>query len=146
MSTAAEIAAQFNVSPRTVLRWIEGGCPTVRRGRKGNGGGFVLDADQVKAWRQSRGADSTAATLEAASLVPELLADAVEQAARDATGPHKLALHGALAEAWHRTALRFLEALRQRYPDAADLIRDPVSAPDAIWRMTQVNRHQNVDS
>jgi hypothetical protein len=79
--------------------------------------------------------------LEVATLLPDLLADAVEQAARDAHGPHKRALHGALAEAWHRAALRFLESLRQRYPDEAHLLRNPVTAPEAIWRMTQVNRH-----
>lgn len=146
MQTVAEIAEQFNVSTRTVLRWIADGCPTVRRGRKGGGGATVLDLDQVRAWRESKkDADSTAAVLEVATLLPDLLADAVEQAARDATGAHKLALHGALAEAWHRAALRFLEALRQRYPDAAHLIRDPVSAPDAVWRMTRVNRHGSVD-
>lgn len=147
MATVEDIARGCGVTVRTVQRWVSEGCPTLKRGRKGGGGATVLDLDQVRAWRESKkDADSTAAVLEVATLLPDLLADAVEQAARDDTGPHKLALHGALAEAWHRTALRFLEALRQRYPDAAHLIRDPVSAPDAIWRMAQVNRHQNVDS
>lgn len=142
--SVAHVAAEFGVSPRTVHHWIGDGCPVIRRGRRGNGGSHLLDVDQVRAWRQ-RQHDSGGAVIELASLLPHLLADACAQAAQEAAGPHKLALHGALAEVWHTATVAALQALRERYPAQAHLIRDPVVLPDPVFRMAQVNRHAGGD-
>ncbi len=52
MATVAETADHFSVDPSTVRRWIkQPGCPVVRRGRRGPGGGALLDLAAVAAWR-----------------------------------------------------------------------------------------------
>lgn len=148
MPTVAAIAQHFDVSPRTVQHWIGAGCPVIRRGRRGNGGGALLDVDQVRAWRQAqqqRDSGGAGVVIELAAQLPHILADAVAQAAREATGPDKVRLHGLLAEAWHTSILHALAALREQYPDVAHLLRDPSVLPEPVFRLAQVNRHAGVD-
>lgn len=49
--TVTETAQHFQVDPATVRRWIEAGCPCVRKGMPGPGRGAQLDLDAVRAWR-----------------------------------------------------------------------------------------------
>ncbi len=46
-----EAAKHFAVDPSTVRRWIKAGCPVVRQGRRGPGGGARLNLDEVAIWR-----------------------------------------------------------------------------------------------
>jgi len=49
--TIPQVARHFGVDLSTVRRWIVNGCPVVRRGRRGPGGGAVLDLDAVIVYR-----------------------------------------------------------------------------------------------
>lgn len=47
----AQAARHFGVDAVTIRRWIQGGCPCLRRGRRGPGLGALLDLQQVEQWR-----------------------------------------------------------------------------------------------
>src|SRR4051812_39493095 len=66
--TVAEAAQHFKVDPATVRRWLTAGCPYLRRGRRGPGGGAVLDLEAVQNWRDRPGGP-------AGSTVDEIMED-----------------------------------------------------------------------
>lgn len=139
-ATVADIAAALGTSGRTVSRWVKDGCPVIRHGRRGHGGAALLDLDAVRAWRESQHdhGDDTGVILEIASLIPDVLAAAVDETARTATGPHKRALCASLAATWYLCTTRTLDTIRARHPDIAHLIHDPASLPAAVQRLRRV--------
>lgn len=44
-------AVHFGVDPATVRRWLQCGCPCVRKGQRGPGRGALLDLREVEVWR-----------------------------------------------------------------------------------------------
>lgn len=51
MATVQEVANHFRVDRSTVRRWLTAGCPCLRKGTRGPGGGAVLDLQAVAVWR-----------------------------------------------------------------------------------------------
>ncbi len=103
----AEAAAALGVTERSVRRWIAEGAPTVCRGRRGRGGGTLLDIKAIEAWRASQGAvgrpgadaDQLRAVLAG---LPQAIAAMIAEQFRDASGPHKRALASEFAALGYR--------------------------------------------
>ena len=103
-----DAARALGVAERSLRRWITEGAPTVRRGRRGRGGGTLLDVEAVSAWRAaSQGAagrpvddaDQLRAVLAA---LPQAIAATIDEQFQDASGPHKRALAAEFAALGYR--------------------------------------------
>lgn len=127
-------ARKLNVSVPTLRRWMADGAPVARRGRRGRGGAALLDVAAIEAWRGTGAATDLLHVL--AAEVPELVAGAVEEAFRAATGPHKRAFAGHLALAWFEVTSRLLDRLRRDVPEIPEL----ATVPERIERLRQIAR------
>ncbi len=111
--TIPEAARALGVSDSTLRRWLKAGAPVVRRGRKGRGGQTLIDVGAVQAWR---GMPGTPVGI-SASQVAGLVAKGVEDAFRDADGPHKAAAAALMVATWYHVSARILEAMGDPDPD-----------------------------
>jgi len=72
-------APRLKIDASSLRRWIQRGCPVVRKGRRGPGGAALVDLDKVNAWR---GRVNGAAGLSADDVLHRIgtaLLEAVEQ-------------------------------------------------------------------
>lgn len=130
-----QAASVLGVAPATVWRWIGLGCPVARRGRRGRGGGALLIPGDVEAWRRARAGSGAADVLRAfAGQIPELVADGVVAAFRDAEGPHKRQLAGSQVACWYSVCCAITDRLRA---DGIE-VSDPSSLPAGIEQLRQV--------
>ncbi len=74
-----QAAAELQVSPVTLRRWIRAGCPVARRGRRGRSLSTLVDVAAVRRWKaEHREPDPRAALLEQlVQDVPGIAVDAV---------------------------------------------------------------------
>jgi hypothetical protein len=130
-----EAALALGVQPRTLARWLAAGAPAVRRGRRGRGGGALVDVRAVRAWRLSCEAVEHADLEALAAEVPELVADAVAEAFQQTDGPHKRATAGALAGCWYLVTVALLDRLRRDVPG----LTDPATLPRQIGQLRAIS-------
>lgn len=87
-----EAAQALGVSESTLRR----GAPVARRGRRGKGGAALYDVDALQAWRDGEHGAAPA------SEFLELLGAVLWAQFAAMSGPHKRAIAGEFAAAWHR--------------------------------------------
>ncbi|TKB63203.1 MAG: hypothetical protein E8D47_13230 [Nitrospira sp.] len=75
--TVAEAAEHFDVDKSTIRRWMVQGCPCMRRGRRGPGGGAELDLKAVQHWRGRTNAATGMTTDEVLPIVATVLWEVV---------------------------------------------------------------------
>ncbi len=83
----------------------------------------MLDPVAVESWHRAQGGEDALTSF--AGRVPELLADAVAETFRLATGPYKRQAAGVLAGGWYLSAVRLLDALREAGADVSELSELP---------------------
>jgi len=93
-----------------------------------------VDVAAVRAWRGSCEAVGHADLEVLAAELPELVADAVAEAFREVTGPHKRATAGALAATWYQVTVALLDRIRRDVPHVAD----PLVLPRQIATLTAI--------
>lgn len=100
-----QAAALLGVTPKQMRGLLAAGAPH-QRGRRGPGGMARVDPAQVQRWQAAREArQSERAQLHAVlDAVPQIVAAALFETYRTATGPHKVALGQALACVWYEIA------------------------------------------
>lgn len=128
-------AAALGVSTPTLKRWIARGAPVARRGRRGRGCRTLIDPEAIRAWRQAQDADHThvdAALRALAGRVPDLLADAVEEAFRLA--PDKRGAAWTAVAAWQLSVAAVFDHLR----DCGADVGDPDAVPESIERLRKI--------
>ena len=113
-----EAAAALNISPGTLRRWIRDGAPVAHRGRRGRGHALLLDAEAVRAWR-SAGTSETLQTF--AARIPELLANAADEAFRAAEGVPARYRASLIAGYWYMATHALLDAIRAQGLDVPEL-------------------------
>ena len=122
-----EAAAALGVHVATLRRWLSAGAPQARRGRRGNGGGALVDIEAIRAWQrvqagQGCGGDVLRAV---AAEIPDILADAMHDAHRLIEGPDKRRAAGYLAAAGLMGAQSVLDRLRREDDSIAELVELP---------------------
>lgn len=123
-------ARALGVSERQLRRFLRDGAPVARRGGRGRGRATLIDVEAVRAWR-ARPDDRLR---QFAGEVPELVAEAAEEAFQLVEGPQKRAAAGILAGAWYVTTTRLLGRLRGDLPD----LQDPSAIPPPIERLREI--------
>lgn len=91
-------AAELGLTPHQVRYAIERGAPVVRRGRPGPGGATLVDPSAIRAWLDRSRREIDAVHRELAKGLVQDLAEAACRQFQSASGPHKLALAGAVIE------------------------------------------------
>lgn len=123
-----DAAAELGVSPNTLRRWIKGGAPVARHGRRGFGGAVEVDVGAIRAWRNATG--GTDALRAFAGRIPELLAQAAEETFLLADGSKRDAASN-LAAGWLIGMETLLAALRVEIPDLGEI----EATPEGIERL-----------
>ncbi|MGK2926494.1 MAG: hypothetical protein ACSLE2_12835 [Lysobacterales bacterium] len=121
-----EAATALGVHPATLRRWLRAGAPQARRGRRGRGGGALVDLAALRAWRVGRREPCEAGVARAdlvilAGELPEMMATAVHDAWRNTSGPWKRELAGVMAGAWFEATSALLDRLRADCPAVPEL-------------------------
>lgn len=123
----ADAALALGVSESTVRRWIAAGAPVARRGGRGRGNATLVDLDAMAAWLTE--CDAETALVAFAGRVPELVAQAMDEAFRMIEGPHKRALAEPLVVAWYLACAAVMEAAGTDAPEAL---------PEVIERLRKI--------
>lgn len=129
---AAEV---LGLSPGQLRRLVAAGAPCARQGQRGRGRVMLVDPQAVRAWTGASARD--ALVLELASLLPEVLARAIEDAFRLTDGPHKRAVAGALVGTWNLANGSLLDVLRElcpSVPEASDQLPGQIEQLKKIFR------------
>ena len=130
-----QAAAQaLNVRPGTLMRWLREGCPHVP-GRRGRGHAALVDIDLVKRWRGLDKAE--AAILELAAALPQILAEAAQEAHCLTQGPIKPAAAGVIAGTWFISANAVLDHLRKHCATVPEI----KTLPAEIQRLQKIAKH-----
>lgn len=116
-------AEELGVSVATLRRWMREGCPVASRGRRGRGCRTMINPVAVRAWHRAQGGEDALTSF--AGRVPQMLADAVAETFRLATGPYKRQAAGVLAGGWYLSATRLLDALREAGAEVPELSELP---------------------
>ncbi len=119
--TVSEAAATLNVRRGTLRRWLRGGCPVVRRGRRG-GDCTLVDVDAVRCWLAATPAEQQLIAL--ASEIPALVAGAVFDVSRAVEGPHKTSTARVLGVAGLVVIDTLLKRLNRDVPNISAELRD----------------------
>jgi hypothetical protein len=129
-----DAARELGVSARQLERDVAAGAPVARRGGRGRGRVTLVDPAAIAAWR-SAGAP-TAGLLALSAELPELVANAVDDAFRQTEGPHKAATAGAMAGTWYLVTTAILDRLRREMAEVPELS----AVPDKIDRLRRIFR------
>lgn len=128
---------ELQVDPATLRRWLRKGAPQVRRGRRGRGGGALLDVAAIRAWRNRTAVQASSISARAlAAEIPELLAGAAMESFHAVTAPQKRAIAGVLAAAWYVSAC----ALRDRLALLDPTIPEIDALPEQIAHLRDICR------
>lgn len=131
----ADAARELGVSVPTLKRWLRQGAPVAHRGRRGRGCRTLVDPAAIRAWRQAQDADhaqAEAALRTLAGRIPQLLADAVEEAFRLA--PDKRGAAWTACAAWQLSVVAVLDHLRECGAD----VGDPDTIPESMERLRKI--------
>ena len=123
-------ATELGVAPGTLRRWIREGAPVARQGARGRGRQTLVCVADIDTWRRSDGAER--AMLNLAARVPELIADAVDDAYRDAHNVNKHVLAGVMVATWYRATTQVLDHMRELHPSVPDVDSLPSRKIDRI--------------
>lgn len=128
-----QAARVLGTSSATLRRWIAAGAPVARRGRRGRGRATLVDPAAVMAWRRREG--GTDALLILAARLPELLAQAAEQAHRAAPDKRDpVTAAWCLCAAWQLGVAAVVEVAREAGADIPDIS----AIPEAIERLRKI--------
>jgi hypothetical protein len=125
-------AAALGISVPRLRRLIAAGAPVARRGRRGRGGAFLVDAEAVRRWQAAGGRDARLHAF--AADVPRVVAEACAESFAQVTGPHKRATAGVLAGAWYVVTIAILGRLRAELPE----LTDPTVVPESVERLREI--------
>lgn len=126
-----EAARALGVSDSTLRRWVRDGAPVARRGRRGRGCRALVDPMAVLAWREGERGDVDATLRELAGRLPELIGDAMAEAARLA--PDKRGAAWVAVAGWQLVLGAILDHLGEHVPD----LPEP-EVPEQIERLRKI--------
>lgn len=112
-----DAARELGVSVSTLRRWIGAGAPVARCGGQGRGRAALVDPAAVRAWLDR--CDAEQALVALAGRIPELLAEAAEEAF--VACPDKRGAGWALCFQWQLASAKLLDALREDAPGVPEL-------------------------
>jgi len=130
-------ARELGCSATTLRRWVRAGAPVARRGRRGRGCTTLVDPAAVSAWRKAQAGEEALRRL--AGEMPELLADAMEEAFRLVEGPTKRQSAGVIAGCWYMATSTILDRMREEIPDLPEVN----STPDKITKLRSIFEHSD---
>lgn len=123
-------AKELHVSVSTLRRMIADGAPVAKRGGRGRGRQALIDPKAIIAWLNS--CDGEAALYTFSDRVPELLADAIEEAYQAV--PDKRDVPTVLCWVWQFAVSKLIDDLRDKSPE----IQDPEVIPESIARIRKL--------